>query len=127
VRVIDGYFEGWGEPAAYVADGQAECRFEDGLILSLSTRLDGRVAERLGKVACVRIRSLPRLIASLNEQIGVAARCGPVEYRDGYARNHFLKATADQWQQEYRLLWITDTVSPRTVELPSRMASRVYW
>jgi hypothetical protein len=127
LSIIDCVFEGFGHPTAHVAEAVAHCHFEDGLILSLSTRLDGGLASRLGKAACVRINSMPRLISELNRQIGTDAKSGPIQYRDGYARNHFLKATADQWQQEYRLLWVTEDVSPRMVQLPAGIASRAYW
>lgn len=114
-------------PVCDIADGHADCRFEDGLILSLSTELDGKIAHRLGKKACVRIRCMACLIEALDEQLGVSCRWGAVHYRDGYARNHFLKSAADAWQKEYRLLWLTDDVQPRAVVIPPNSASRVLW
>jgi hypothetical protein len=112
---------------AHVAHGRATCQLEDGLILSLSTRLDGELACRLGKKACVQIRCMACLIEALDEQIGVNCKWGRVKYRDGYARDHFLKSESDSWQHEYRLLWLTNDVQRRMVELPANTARRVFW
>jgi hypothetical protein len=116
-----------GSDVAQIESGRATNKFEDGLILSLSTRLDSMIAERLRKKACVQIRCMACLIEALDEQIGAHCKWGRVRYRDGYARNHFLKSAADSWQDEYRLLWRTEDVSPRTVTLPPNMAQRVFW
>lgn len=116
-----------GGPQEFVRHGHASHHIGDGLILSMSTRLDGQIAERLGKRACVEIRCMACLIEALDEQIGVKCKWGSVAYRDGYARNHFLKATADAWQSEYRLLWLTPDVAKRIVRLPPNIASRVCW
>lgn len=113
-------------PPEHVVHGKAASRFEDGLILSMSTRLDGEIAKRLGKRACVQIRCMACLIEALDAQLGVKSKWGEVRYRDGFSRNHFLKATADAWQSEYRLLWLTPNVLPRIVTLPPNTASQVY-
>lgn len=118
----------WGPgKVAHVAQGIASSRFEDGLILSLALSLDSQLAKKLGKEACVQIRCMACLIETLDQQIGTKCKWGKVRYRDGFARNHFLKSKADEWQQEYRLLWLTPDVSPRTVVLPPNMATRVVW
>src|SRR5437868_5052394 len=79
-----------GADVAHIAAGRVTNRFEDGLILSLSTRLDGEIADRLGKKACVEIRCMACLIDALDDQIGIKCTWGRVGYRDGFARNHFL-------------------------------------
>lgn len=106
--------------------GRMYSRVEDGLILSFSTELGSGIAQRLGKKACVRIRSMTRLIESLNAQIGAECTQGLVRYRDAYDRNHFLKSAADAWQKEYRLLWLTGDVRPRVASLPPGIATKVY-
>lgn len=116
-----------GQDVAHVSNGRATNTFQDGLILSLSTRLDEEVARGLGKEACVQIRCMACLIEALDEQIGVTCKWGSVQYRDGFVRNHFLKSSADAWQREYRLLWVIENVSRRSVRLPPRMAERVFW
>jgi hypothetical protein len=107
-------------------NGRIETGMMDGLILSMTTVLSAGLARRFGgKKAAVRIRDLRILIETLDDQIRVKCKAGRVAYTGRPDRNHFLKSRADNWQAEYRLLWLTDDVKQRWVELPPGIATEV--
>lgn len=90
-------------------DVEYKRRYEDGYILSFSTKLDNKIMQRLGKSACVEIMDYEKLFANLDKQMegsdGVHDSC---KYSAGNNRNVFLKSTKDEWQQEYRFYWKID-------------------
>lgn len=93
--------------------------FEDGYILSFSTKLEKSIMQKLGKEACVEILDFVKLFEHLNSQIeinGVHKKC---EYTKGENRNVFLKSIKDEWQHEYRFYWKTNNnkISNETIKL----------
>ena len=96
---------------------------EDGLILSFSLLKSGELAARLGKKACVKIQDIESLKHGVDSQLGLSGTSRDCEYTDGPNRNHFLKSSADSWQQEHRIFWPCN--SPRSVVLPSGIAELV--
>jgi hypothetical protein len=96
---------------------------EDGLILSFSLRRSRELATRMGKEACVKIHDVDCLRRCIDEQLGQDGTMRACEYTDGPNRNHFLKSTADSWQQEVRIFWPSG--SARSVVLPSGIAELV--
>ena len=92
---------------------------DDGLILSFSNRKSGEICRRLGKVACVAINEVERL----KQQLGVESTAADCRYTNDHQRNHFLKAIADEWQQEYRLFW--PVLQSTCVTLPPGISRRI--
>lgn len=84
---------------------QASIYEEDGVILSLCNRKSKSIARELKKQACVKILDLEFLKAVIDEQLGKVSIAKPCTYTTSYERNHFLKSTKDEWQDEYRLFW----------------------
>ncbi|RON43500.1 hypothetical protein BK666_20725 [Pseudomonas frederiksbergensis] len=78
---------------------------DDGLILSFSSRLTGGLARKMKKKSCVKILSMGRLKAHLDEQLGVESLAKFCKYTSTHERNHFLKSDLDEWQAEFRLFW----------------------
>ncbi|MFW2478873.1 MAG: hypothetical protein ACN4GF_01905, partial [Lentimonas sp.] len=78
---------------------------EDGLILSFCNTLSDAIAKKLGKECCVKITKLKELRKSIDAQIGVKGVMQDCKYTNDHRRNHFLKSTEDQWQQEFRMFW----------------------
>jgi hypothetical protein len=78
---------------------------EDGLILSFCNHFHVSTAERLGKRACVKIINIDRTRKKLDKQLGRKGIMKSCEYTESHQRNHFLKSTEDQWQDEYRIFW----------------------
>jgi hypothetical protein len=78
---------------------------EDGLILSFCNKKSKNIAQRLGKEACVKILDIAALKEIIDEQLGIEGTMGPCEYTTDHQRNHFLKSSADSWQDEYRIFW----------------------
>lgn len=82
---------------------------EHSLILCMSNVYDVAIMERLGHKAAVRIPSVAALKACLDPQVGADSMCGRVDYTTELGnRGHFLKSTDDRWQNEYRLVWVSD-------------------
>ncbi|GAA1148995.1 hypothetical protein [Nocardioides aquiterrae] len=82
---------------------------EHSLILCMSNVYDVAIMERLGHKAALRIPSVAALKACIDPQIGADSMCGRVDYTsESGNRGHFLKSTDDQWQNEYRLVWVGD-------------------
>ena len=82
---------------------------EHSLILCMSNAYDLTIMKRLGHKAGLRIPSVASLKACIDSQIGAESMCGRVEYTTELGnRGHFLKSTDDQWQNEYRLVWVGD-------------------
>ena len=79
---------------------------EDGLIISLCNSFCRDIAFGLGKKkACVKIINVDKLRKVVGKQLGVKGIMKGCEYTDDHQRNHFLKATEDSWQDEYRIFW----------------------
>ncbi len=79
---------------------------EDGLVLSFCNSLDESIARKLGaKKCCVCVYNLKTLSKSIDKQLGVYGEMRDCQYTTDHNRNHFLKATEDAWQQEYRIFW----------------------
>lgn len=93
---------------------------EDGLILSFCNIFSPDIARRLGKVACVEILDINKLQGIINKELGCKAFAGNCKYTKNHERNHFLKSTQDEWQQEYRLFW--NITSNKEVSLPQGLA-----
>lgn len=86
---------------------QYERALEDSLILCLCNVYDETIMRRLGHSVAVRIPSIDLLRQCLDPQVGVPSQHGLVAYTSEPGnRHHFLKSTADAWQQEYRLAWV---------------------
>lgn len=83
----------------------AQYYYDDGLILSFSSRLTHVVARKLCKKACVKILDMDQLKSSFDEQLGVKSEANFCRYTSGHERNHFLKSELDSWQAELRLFW----------------------
>jgi hypothetical protein len=83
----------------------AQYYFDDGLILSFSSRLTHVLARKMKKKACVRILDMTNLKANLDEQLGATSEAAYCQYTTGHERNHFLKSELDSWQSEFRLFW----------------------
>ena len=100
---------------------------EDALILCMSNSFDPEIMRRLGKSACVKIPDVHALRTELDRQVGCESKYGDVGYTDDPGeRSHFLKGMEDSWQQEYRLVWIRESLGTEEfwVTLPSGLASR---
>jgi hypothetical protein len=95
----------------------------DGLILCLSNSYSREILTRLQKTACVEIPDWQRLLASINDQLGVTGFGNKVEYTISSDRNHFLKSVEDAWQDEFRLFW--PLTAAATVKIDANMAVAV--
>lgn len=78
---------------------------EDGLILSFCNHFDANTADRFGKRACVKIINIEKTRKKIDKQLGCKGFMKSCEYTESHQRNHFLKSTEDQWQDEYRIFW----------------------
>ena len=96
---------------------------EDGIILSLCNRKSKDIAHKLNKTACVKILDIDHLKNILDDQLGKVSIAKECEYTASYERNHFLKSTEDQWQDEFRLFW--DHQTRVQVILPKGIAKRI--
>ena len=96
---------------------------EDGLILSFCHAFDKKIASRLGKAACVRVKNIKSLKTIIDQQLGVVSNASTFRYTKDHQRNHFLKSSEDSWQREYRLFW--DLKEPQLVALPPGVAEEV--
>ncbi|TAL53803.1 hypothetical protein [Pandoraea sp.] len=96
---------------------------EDGIILSFCNVLNGAIARRLRKKACVKIRNIQELKAEIDRQIGKAGIIGDCRYTNDHQRNHFLKSSADAWQKEHRIFW--REAEGRKVKIPAGTATLV--
>lgn len=99
-------------------------QLEDSLVICLSTKLDKKIAERLGKKACVEIINVERLNKEISKQLGVNGMPGTCHYTIFDDRNHFLKSVLDCWQEEYRVVW-TGIEKSVWVKLPKGIAKDV--
>lgn len=93
---------------------------EDGLILSFCNSFSEKIAQRLGKQACVKIRNIKSLKRIIDEQLKVKGIADCCRYTTDHQRNHFLKSVEDAWQDEYRIFWPLTT--SRMVGLPKGVA-----
>tara|TARA_R110000772_G_scaffold85933_2_gene180307 strand:+ start:1729 stop:2298 length:570 start_codon:yes stop_codon:yes gene_type:complete len=84
---------------------QASKYEEDGVILSLCNRKSKKIAQKLTKQACVKILDVDLLKDVIDEQLGKLSIAKACRYTKSYERNHFLKSSEDEWQDEYRLFW----------------------
>lgn len=110
---------------AKLPDIQAINGYQEALIHCMSNDVDADAAGRMGKVACVRIRSIERLKAVLDAEVGAESRAGRCIYTDEQRQiDHFVKSLHDRWQNEYRLVWPGITEA-REVDLPSGIAEPV--
>ncbi|WP_193049794.1 hypothetical protein [Pseudoalteromonas undina] len=101
----------------------AKYYLEDGIILSFCNRKSKSIAKRLGKTAAVKIFDIEELKTIIDKQLGVKGVIGNCEYTTDHKRNHFLKSTEDQWQDEYRIFWpITE---PKQITLPKGIAASI--
>lgn len=98
---------------------------EDAYILCMATAVSRSLMKRLGKMCCVRIISISSLKRSLDEQIGSIGYKGGMRYTSSTNRGHYLKSSADSWQQEYRFAWPTAFKDDLWVEIPPGTAQRV--
>jgi hypothetical protein len=95
-------------------------KYEDGIILCVSTILSKDLANRFNKQFVIEIKSLNKVIESFNEQLGVEGISGKCNYTSGDERNHFLKHVDDSWQSEYRVFW-PDINYETWVKVPSKI------
>lgn len=102
---------------------QASRYEEDGVILSLCNRKSKSIAKKLKKQACVKIINFELLKKAIDEQLGKVSIAKPCKYTDSYERNHFLKSTEDEWQDEFRLFW--DHQEKVEIILPKGIAKSV--
>ncbi|QFT55396.1 hypothetical protein [Microbulbifer sp. THAF38] len=96
---------------------------EDGVILSLCNRKSKEIAKKLNKKACVKILDVDVLKKVIDDQLGKVSIAKCCEYTASYNRNHFLKSTEDEWQDEFRLFW--DHQERIEVTLPKGIARRI--
>ena len=96
---------------------------EDGLILSFCNSFDKSIAERMGKQACVKICNIEKLRRVIDKQLGCKGIMKECTYTRDHQRNHFLKSTDDEWQDEFRLFW--GVKENRVVNLPSGLCEFV--
>lgn len=96
---------------------------EDGLILSFCHSRSRAIAKQLRKVACVKVLDMHSLKQSLDEQLKVEGTMDYCRYTDDHQRGHFLKSTADAWQEEFRMFWPHTT--PQLVDIPPKTARLV--
>ena len=76
---------------------------EDGLVICHANTLNRKIAERLGKLACVEIQDVASLKTVIDEQLGTDGIMRECQYTDGHVQDTFLKSRADEWQDEFRL------------------------
>ena len=96
---------------------------DDGLVLSFASRNRQSIADRLGKVACVKILDMEALKRTIDRQLDISSTMKSCEYTTDHRRNHFLKSFEDEWQCEYRMFWpLKKSVE---VVLPAGLAKRV--
>lgn len=96
---------------------------EDGAVLCLSNAASRSLMTRLGKAACVRIRDVEELKASLDAQVGACSLAGSCRYTSEHFRDHFMKSDQDAWQEEFRMIW--PGVGDCTVEIAAGTAEEV--
>ena len=96
---------------------------EDGLVLSFCNEMSSEIAKRLKKRACVKILNIHELKTVIDEELGIEGQAGECRYTDDHNRDHFLKSTKDQWQNEYRIFWPITEI--REVTLPSGLAEQI--
>lgn len=104
--------------AMYPIDGWVQSHPEDSLILCLSRARSRELAERLKKVACIKITDLDRLRLILEEQTSRGWSAGVMKYTVGPDRSHLLKSLEDSWQHEFRLFSQGSSKTPCWVRLP---------
>jgi hypothetical protein len=97
---------------------------EDGLILSFCNHFCLITAEKLGKRACVKILDIEKTKKKLDKQLGCKGIMKSCQYTESHQRNHFLKSTEDQWQDEYRIFWKRKI--EKRVKVPSGTATLVW-
>lgn len=103
-----------------VIDGTVTRYHEDGLVICLCEKKSKFIARKLGKKACVRIDDVATLKKLIDDYTGVKGIDGRCSYTASHHRNHFLKSTYDEWQQEYRLFW--HDVQDIKIQLPPNIA-----
>lgn len=96
---------------------------EDGRILCFCNEKSPSLMKRFGKEVCVEIPHVLQLKTILDAQLGVRSRAGNCLYTGDHRRDHFLKSSADSWQQEYRLFW--SGPGPQKAVLPPGIAKLV--
>lgn len=97
---------------------------EDGLVLCLANRRSRYIAKNLGKETCVVIKDVNYLKSVIDEQIGTKGLMGECNYTKGHQRNHFLKASDDAWQDEFRLFW--KNAKSTNITLPKGIATHCF-
>jgi len=80
-------------------------RVEDAFILSFSNSFDLNIGTMLGKSVCIKILDMEKLKKHLDKQMNIQSTMRKCEYIQEHTRDHFTKNIADQWQDEYRILW----------------------
>lgn len=53
----------------------------------------------------MKILDIDKIKEVLDFSVGSVSVGRDCQYTNGYNRNHFLKSTDDEWQDEYRLFW----------------------
>lgn len=103
-----------------VIDGTVTRYHEDGLVICLCGKRSKFIARKLGKKACVKINDVVSLKKLIDDFTGIKGKEGRCSYTASHIRNHFLKSTYDEWQQEYRLFW--HDVQDLKIQLPPNTA-----
>jgi hypothetical protein len=97
---------------------------EDAGILCFSTKLCSDLAKKLDKNYCVEIQDIDSLCKIIDGQLGDNGVHKACIYTFDEKRNHFLKSSKDEWQQEYRIIW--KKVTKETwVKIPDGVAEEI--
>lgn len=96
---------------------------EDGLVFCCSNSFSKKIAAGLNSKACVRIFEISKLKDVFDKQLGIEGVMGICKYTDGHERDHFLKSTKDDWQDEFRIFW--DIKEAKWVHIPAGLAEEV--
>ena len=98
--------------------------YDDGYVVSFSQTCHKGLMERLNKEVCVEINDVNKIRRQISSQIGLKGKTRVCAYTSSKNRNHFLKSTKDDWQDEVRIFWKTVTSDPQTpkwVKIKSHM------
>jgi hypothetical protein len=107
---------------------QVKHYYEDVGVICLCNDDDPAVIKRMKKSWSVDIPDVEKVLSIISEQLGIAGEMGDCEYTRDHQRTHYLKSTADQWQDEFRLVF-KGLKETRFVEVPPGLGQnlRVYY
>lgn len=97
---------------------------EDGIILSFCNCFSICIADWLSKKACVMIKDVNLFKAEIDRQLNSIGIMKDCTYTPDHQRNHFLKSTADAWQNEFRIFW--EIKENKEVTIPAGTAELIW-